>query len=127
MPGKNDAKQEPVTDIDFQASILAKAVMKVEGLFEKLIASARANPPSDAVPYAFEKRVMAHLAAAGVPDWWTLWSGALWRAAAPCVAITVLLSAWTFYSGNGTPTHEPLGADLENTVLAAIDHPGDVW
>ncbi len=37
--------------------------MNLAELQKKLIAAARANPPGDGVPYAFEKRVMALLAA----------------------------------------------------------------
>ena len=37
--------------------------MNLAELERKLIAAARANPPSDRVPYAFEKRIMARLAA----------------------------------------------------------------
>src|ERR1035441_10170892 len=59
--------------------------MNVTQLERKLIAAARANPPSDRVPYAFEKRIMAHLAAQPVVDDWALWARALLRAAAPCV------------------------------------------
>ena len=36
--------------------------MNLAELERKLIAAARANPPSDRVPYAFEKRIMARLA-----------------------------------------------------------------
>ena len=37
--------------------------MNIAELQKKLLAAARANPPGDRVPYAFEKRVMALLAA----------------------------------------------------------------
>ena len=57
--------------------------MNLAELERKLIAAARANPPSDRVPYAFEKRIMARLAARPVADGWALWARALWRAAAP--------------------------------------------
>ena len=72
--------------------------MNLAELERKLIAAARANPPSDRVPYAFEKRIMARLAARPMADDWELWARALWRAAAPCVAIMVLLGAWSFFA-----------------------------
>ena len=53
--------------------------MNLAELERKLIAAARANPPSDRVPYAFEKRIMARLAAWPVADSWALWARALWR------------------------------------------------
>ena len=60
--------------------------MNLADLERKLIAAARRLPPSEAVPYAFEKRIMAHLRARPALDEWSLWARALWRAAAPCVA-----------------------------------------
>ena len=54
--------------------------MNLSELQQKLIAAARSNPPSDAVPYAFEKRLLARLAGRPVVDNWALWSRALWRA-----------------------------------------------
>ena len=89
-------------------------------LHHKLIAAARAHPPSDRVPFAFEKRVMAHLQSRGVPDVWALWSRALWLAAAPCVAVTLLLSAWAWFAPR-TSLKADLAQDFENTVLAVAD------
>ena len=43
--------------------------MNLAELERKLIAAARANPPSDRVPYAFEKRIMARLAARSPCRW----------------------------------------------------------
>ena len=75
--------------------------MNVAELNHKLIAAARANPPSDRVPYAFEKRILARLAGQRMPDDWALWARALWRAAAPCVAIMMLFSVWSYLAPNG--------------------------
>ena len=99
--------------------------MNLAKLEEKLVAVARATPPSDRVPYAFEKRIMARLAARPVLDGCALWARALWRAAAPCVAIMLLLGAWSLF----TPSHSPatsvatgdLSQQLEQTLLAAVD------
>ena len=56
--------------------------MNLDDLQKKLLAAARSHPPVDAVPYAFEKRIMARLGAArNVADGWTFWGRALWRAA----------------------------------------------
>ena len=87
----------------------------------QLVAAARANPPSDAVPYAFEKRVMARLAARPVVDDWALWARALWRAAAPCVAIMLLLGAWSLFVSRSSTSASDLSQDLEKTLLAAVD------
>ena len=60
--------------------------MKIMELQKKLLGVARAHPPAEAVPYAFEKRIMAriaaHVASQTAMDAWTFWSRSLWRAAA---------------------------------------------
>jgi len=95
--------------------------MNLDELQRELIAADRANPPSDRVPFAFEKRIMARLPARPRPDEWALWSRALWRAAAPCVAVMLLLSAWSFFAPNTSAPANDLSQDFENTLLAAVD------
>ena len=95
--------------------------MNLAELERKLIAAARANPPSDRVPYAFEKRITAHLAARPVVDDWALWARALWRATAPCVAIMLLLAAWSFFAPQTSTSANDLSQQLEQTLLAAVD------
>jgi hypothetical protein len=94
--------------------------MNLAELERKLIAAARANPPSDRVPYAFEKRILARLSARPLADGWELWGRALWRAAAPCVAIMLLLGAWSLFAPGNAPTND-LSQELEQTLLAAVD------
>lgn len=67
--------------------------MNLEDLQKKLFAAARNNPPEDRVPYAFEKRILARLAIQPATDSSAFWARALWRAAVPCVALTILLTA----------------------------------
>ena len=102
--------------------------MKLDQIQRKLVAVARAHRPSDRVPYAFEQRVMAQIRALPVLDEWAQWARALWNAAAPCVAIMVLLSAWSLFDPANPPANpvQPiattdLSQDLEHTVLAAAD------
>ena len=95
--------------------------MNLAQLERKLIAAARANPPSDRVPYAFEKRILARLAARPVADGWALWARALWRAAASCVAIMLLLGAWSFFAHRSSAPASDLSQELEKTLLAAVD------
>ena len=95
--------------------------MNLAELEQKLVAAARANPPSDRVPYAFEKRIMAHLATRPVADDWALWARALWRAAAPCVAIMLLLGAWSLFLPHSSTSATDLSQQLEQTLLAAVD------
>jgi len=67
--------------------------MQVNELQQKLIAAARAQAPGGHIPYAFEKRIMARIAALPAPDAWALWSSALWRSAAACIALTLIVAA----------------------------------
>ena len=95
--------------------------MNLAELERKLIAAARANPPGDRVPYAFEKRIMARLASQPVADGWALWSRALWQAAAPCAAIMLALGAWSWLEPQANPSTTDLSQELEQTLLAAVD------
>jgi hypothetical protein len=95
--------------------------MNVDELHRKLIAVARANPPSDRVPLAFQKRILARLPARPGLDEWALWARALWRAAAPCVAIMLLFSAWSLLAPKAAAPASDLSQEFENTLLAAVD------
>jgi hypothetical protein len=96
-------------------------VMNLAELHRKLIAAARAHPPGDRVPYAFEKRVMAHLKARPPLDFAALWARALWRAAAPCVAVALLLGTWSMAIPNGNASPGDLSQQFENTLFAGVD------
>jgi hypothetical protein len=101
--------------------------MKFVDLEKKLISVARANPPSDRVPLAFEKRIMAIIMGRPVQDIWAAWAKVLWYAAAPCVAVMLLFSGWALvqsYKNNQTPTVD-LAQQLDNTLLAAVDQGND--
>jgi hypothetical protein len=93
--------------------------MNVDQLRSKLLAAARAHPPADRVPYAFAQRVIARLRAGPLPDVWDMWGRALWRAAAPCVAIMLVLSAWSLLAPPPSPAAGDLAQELDSTVLAA--------
>lgn len=94
--------------------------MNLTNLEKKLLAAAKANPPGDEVPYAFEKRVMAHIRSRPGLDSCGVWAQALWRASAPCVGIMLLLTAWSLFSPNGGQGTN-LAQDFDNTVLAAVE------
>ena len=100
--------------------------MNISDLEKKLMAVARASSPSEAVPYAFEKRIMARLANPAPLDMWGLWSRQFWRAAVPCLALTFLLGGFTLYSSANT-NRVALQNDIEDTMLAAIDQGGEGW
>ena len=94
--------------------------MKPSQLERKLIAAAKANPPTESVPYAFEQRIMANLGKVPVIDLWADWSRALWRAAAPCVAVALALGVWHAYADHMNNGATDLSQDLERTVLASV-------
>ena len=94
--------------------------MNSSKLERKLIAAARAHPPSDAVPYAFEQRIMARIGRVPVIDSWAEWSRALWRAAAPCVAIALFLGIWSVIAPGTSASSTDLSEDLEQTIFAAV-------
>jgi hypothetical protein len=99
--------------------------MDLNTLQKKLIAAARAEQPSDRVPYAFEKRIMARLAHAPGFDLLTEWSTALWRAAVPCVAITLLSGAWLLWSHHQQDANE-FSQEFETAVFASAGSVDDV-
>lgn len=102
--------------------------MNVIELERKLIAAARRRQPSDRVPYAFQKRVMTQLQHLPGFDGLALWAGALWRAAAACVAIVILLGALSLFipsDSNGSNSANDLSQAFENTMLASVDQDTD--
>jgi hypothetical protein len=101
--------------------------MKADELQRKVFLLARALPASDHVPYAFEKRIMARLSAQPVVDVWAVWSRLLWRAAAPCVGIMLVISVWTIVANRSSNSSEALAADFERTVWGPLTSLGDSW
>ena len=100
--------------------------MNLEELRQNLIKAARAEAPSESVPYAFEKRIMAHIASRGAVDRWVVWGNSLWRAAASCVAIAVVCGGIALYSSPAPDNNTDLSQDFENTLLASADQPSDL-
>ncbi len=91
--------------------------MNLDKLQSKLLAAAREVPPSDAVPYAFEKRVMARIRSFPRTDLVSLWNRMLWRAAVPSLLIMISVSFWALMSPNSKGSAD-LGTELEEVVLA---------
>jgi len=95
--------------------------MNLDELQKKLMAAARKNPPGDQVPYAFEQRIMARLAAAPRFDEWAAWARSLWYGAGVCAAVAVLMSVWSFAPDAEQDLAAHFSQDLEQTILAPDD------
>lgn len=100
--------------------------MNLEQLQKKLIAAARADVPADRVPYKFEQRILHRLAQLPKVDLAALWARALWRAAVPCVVVTILLATLSFTLPSGDSTTTGLGNDdlsqqFEQALLASTE------
>ena len=101
--------------------------MNVDQLQRKLWAVARALPRDEHVPYAFERRVMASLFPAPLLDPMAIWSRLLWRAAAPCVGIMLVVSVWTVLANTSLNSPATLAADLERTVWGPLASLNEYW
>ena len=101
--------------------------MSMAELQKKLLDAARANPAADNVPYAFEERIMARLAAKPGFDILAAWNRTLWRAAAPCVAVTLLLGVWARFAQHSESSPETLAADLESSLYLPFDNSTESW
>ena len=100
--------------------------MKLDQIIKKLLSTARKNQPSDRVPYAFEKRIMAQIAdLPAAEDIWAAWSRLLWRAVAPCSAVAALtVVAWLSFSP-AQPDLAVLDPELDEIVAMAIELPAE--
>ena len=95
--------------------------MDINKLHQKLMAAARSETPDERVPYAFEKRILARIAGQPVPDALALWARALWRAVTPCLAVSIVLCAWTLLTPDTqTKADNSLRQDLESTLLVSV-------
>ena len=99
--------------------------MDLEKLQQKLIAAAKLSPPSDRVPYAFEKRIMARLTAPLIVDEWSLCGRWLWRAVAPCMSVMAALGVWVLATMHPEPESQNLEQAIENTLLSSDDVAGE--
>ena len=112
---------------------------KIDAILEEMLAKTREMPADDRVPYAFEKRIMAHIKEApeASANLWELWGHSLWRAVVPCLAVMVLVAVWMKAPGETKGTTGPKAdahgmvivkppinneeEDLESIVMFAID------
>ncbi|MEI8288063.1 MAG: hypothetical protein WCH99_01210 [Verrucomicrobiota bacterium] len=97
--------------------------MNLAELHSKLIAAVRLQAPDDRVPYAFEKRITALIAARDAVDRVAAWSSGLWRAAISCTALAMVLGGALIYLTATANNSNDLSQDFENTLLASADLP----
>ena len=97
---------------------------KIDKILDEMLAKTREMPADDRVPYAFEKRIMAHIkeAPAAVANLWELWGHSLWRALVPCLAVMILVAVWMNAPGETTVTTSP---KADAPTVANIDSPAD--
>lgn len=95
--------------------------MNLIELQKKLVAAARLSAPDDRVPYAFEKRIMAQIAAQAGAERWVNWTRGWWRAAGACVAVAVVFGAVSLLAPVTPENGNDLSQDFENTLLASVD------
>ncbi|HZI33815.1 MAG TPA: hypothetical protein VFF11_15860 [Candidatus Binatia bacterium] len=100
--------------------------MNLAELQKKLTAAARLQPPDERVPYAFEKRVMALIAARRMTERWAAWTRGLWQAAISCVVVALLCGALSWFMPDSTDNggNKDLSQDFENALLASADQGG---
>jgi hypothetical protein len=99
--------------------------MDLDKLQHQLMAAAKATPPSDHVPYAFEKRIMARLAAPLTVDVWAVWGRWLWRAVTPCASVMAALGVWVIATTHPEPESPNIEQAIENTLLPGDDLAGE--
>lgn len=100
-------------------------MMNLTELHRKLIAAARRDLPDGRVPYAFEKRIIARLPKPAAPDQWGWWSRALWRSAAACLAVVLLLGALSWFAPTPARPANGLSEEFESTMLAVVSLDAD--
>lgn len=105
--------------------------MDIDRLQTELLRAARADRPSDRVPLAFERRVMARLAERIRRDPWSEWTAAFWRAAMSGGAIALLAVAvnWATPGAVNDLAEDPeLFVVADSAPATAADEPvQDLW
>jgi anti-sigma-K factor RskA len=97
--------------------------MNPEELARKLLQAGRRARPSDTVPYAFERRVMAAITRRrpAADDPLAVWAAGLWRAAVACSALTLVLGGIHWLTPAGMADSDPSTADTPEMLLALDD------
>lgn len=99
--------------------------MDSERALNRLLNVARQTPVGDGVPYAFEKRIMAHIRESGVADPLFFWVRALWRSV-PVFAVVCTI-AFVITSAQPPASDVTLQASFEDVVMTSGDFFSDSW
>jgi hypothetical protein len=102
-------------------------MMKAEQMRQRLLAAGKQQPAADHVPYAFERRIMIRIGRSNPLDPMLLWNRVLWRFAGPCVALTLLAGAFSWFTPPEQPTTENLILELETVLYAPLSTTQEVW
>lgn len=101
--------------------------MNWNALHSKLINSARHHPPSEQVPLAFEKRIMARCRETPRGEDVFAWVRALWCGASACAAVALLVSVWSFLPVDDSAAVASFSQEFEQTILASADEGDSAW
>ena len=98
--------------------------MKLDKIIEKLLFSVKNNPPSDRVPYAFEKRIIANITEQPqTTDSWLDLGRLLWRAVVPYTAVAMLAAATWLTISPAQNTHVAPSSDMEEVAAMVSELP----
>ncbi len=98
--------------------------MKLDKIIEKLLFSAKNDTPSDHVPYAFEKRIMANITEQPQKtDSWLDLGRLLWRAVVPYTAVAVFAAATWLTISPAQNSHVVPSSDMEEVATMVIELP----
>lgn len=101
---------------------------QVEELRQRLMRAARACPPAASVPPGFEARVLAVLRQGRLSfDPLRAWMEGFMRAAWACAGLSLLLTLWIWMVPGVEGNSGEAEADLESTLLAAVEESEWTW
>lgn len=95
--------------------------MNTDSLYRTLIRAGRTDPPSEKVPYAFEKRIMAAVRGISKPDPMKGWVLGLWRAAVSFAGVAAIICVLAVR----LPVAED-DSSVTTAVPAAVQEPEEV-
>jgi hypothetical protein len=104
--------------------------MNYDQLQQSLLQVARQDAPSERVPLAFERRIMARLVTAPV-DVLTEWTAAFWRMGLSSMAVAAVACIINFSTPSVLPEEsgvtEIAAADLDSFPATAVEAPAESW